>query len=97
MTSSATVEQLISVSSSIVGNLSEIMSISRDRLNVTFSAATKRQATSIILVVVKAGDGATSSAVVLDFVENKADAISVLVPEAAIASVQTAQLPSTYI
>lgn len=72
MTSSSTVEQLIAVSSSIVGNLSEIMSIASNGLTVTFSASTKRQASSTIQVVVKAGDGASSSSVVLNFVENNA-------------------------
>jgi hypothetical protein len=92
MTSSATVEQLISLSSSIIGNLSEIMSIATDRLQVTFSSATKRQATSIIQVVVKAGDGPSSSAVVLEFLEKDSDAFTILVAEAGVASVSAVPL-----
>jgi predicted Mrr-cat superfamily restriction endonuclease len=97
MTSSATVEQLISLSSSIIGNLSEIMSIATDRLQVTFSSATKRQATSIIQVVVKAGDGPSSSAVVLEFLEKDSDAFTILVAEAGVASVSAVPLTSEYL
>lgn len=96
MTSSATVEQLIAISSSIVGNLSEIMSIASNRLQVTFSAATKRQATSIINVVVKAGDGPSSAAVVKQFIEKDSDAFTILVAEAGVASVSTVPLTSEY-
>jgi hypothetical protein len=92
MTSTASIDELLAISDSLVGNLSEVMQVTRSRLNVTFSASTKRQATSsVITVVVKADQSSseTSSQVVLEFVETGFAAFTSRVPAAAVASVST--------
>jgi hypothetical protein len=98
MTSTASIDELLAISDSLVGNLSEVMQVTRSRLNVTFSASTKRQATSsVITVVVKADQSSseTSSQVVLEFVETGFAAFTSRVPAAAVASVSTVPPSST--
>jgi hypothetical protein len=99
MTSTASIDELLAISDSLVGNLSEVMQVTRSRLNVTFSAFTKRQVTSsVITVVVKADQSSseTSSQVVLEFVETGFAAFTSRVPAAAVASVSTVPPSSTY-
>ncbi len=98
MTSSATVEQLIAVSDSLIGNLSDVMQVDKSRLNVTFSSSNKRQTPStVITVVVKADQTSSSSSsqVVLNFVQTGFTTFTSRIPTASIASVTTVPPPST--